>query len=44
MKNLTLQLNVKNLANTSYYLGATSYWNVYPGAPQTFLASLRLEY
>ena len=44
VKNLTLQLNVKNLANTSYYLGATSYWNVYPGAPRTFLASLRLEY
>jgi iron complex outermembrane receptor protein len=43
-KNVTLQLNVKNLANTTYYTNALDRFSIYPGAPRTFLGSLRVEF
>ncbi len=44
VKNLTFQLNVKNLANTTYYQNSSTYYNIFPGAPRTFLASVRAEF
>jgi iron complex outermembrane receptor protein len=44
VKNLTAQLNVKNLFNTTYYQSSSTYLNIYPGAPRTFLVSLRAEF
>lgn len=41
---LTLQVNVKNLLGTTYYDGSTTRFNVAPGAPRSFLASLRMEF
>lgn len=43
-KNLTAQLNIKNLLNTTYYTNAADRFSIYPGAPRTFLASLRAEF
>ena len=42
-KNVTLQLNVKNLLNTTYYQNSSSRFNIFPGAPRTILASIRAE-
>jgi iron complex outermembrane receptor protein len=44
VKNLTVQLNVKNLANTTYYQNSSTYYNIFPGAPRTVFASIRVEY
>ncbi|ATQ66907.1 MULTISPECIES: TonB-dependent siderophore receptor [Methylosinus] len=42
---LTLQLNVKNLLDSKYYEGSTyGRYVVYPGAPRTFLVSVRAEF
>jgi iron complex outermembrane receptor protein len=44
VKNATVQLNVKNLFNTIYYTASADRFSIYPGAPRTFLASLRAEF
>lgn len=44
VKNLTAQLNVKNLLNTTYYTSAASRTSIYPGEPRTILVSLRAEF
>jgi iron complex outermembrane recepter protein len=44
VKNLTAQLNVKNLFNRTYYLSANDRFSIFPGAPRSFLASLRAEF
>ena len=44
VKNLTAQLNVKNLFNTPYYQSSSTNLNIFPGAPRTFLVSLRAEF
>lgn len=44
VKNLTFQLNVKNLANTTYYAHALDRFSIFPGAPRTFIASIRAEF
>jgi iron complex outermembrane receptor protein len=41
---VTAQINVKNLFNTTYYEGAYYRTIINPGAPRSFLASLRLEF
>jgi iron complex outermembrane receptor protein len=43
-KNLTAQLNVRNLFNTVYYQSSSTNLNIFPGAPRTVLASLRAEW
>ncbi|MBG0812444.1 TonB-dependent siderophore receptor [Methylosinus sp. H3A] len=43
-KKATAQLNVRNLLDTTYYSTATSRTAIYPGAPRTFMGSLRLEF
>jgi iron complex outermembrane receptor protein len=42
--NLTFQINVKNLAGTTYYEGSFDRFSIVPGAPRAFLASLRAEF
>ncbi|HTV32635.1 MAG TPA: TonB-dependent receptor [Methylocella sp.] len=44
IKNLTAQLNIKNLFNTAYYQSSSTNLNIFPGAPRTFLVSLRAEF
>jgi iron complex outermembrane receptor protein len=44
VKNMTLQFNVKNLLDTTYYQNSSSRLNIFPGAPRTFLASIRAEF
>ena len=44
MKNATVQLNVKNLLNTTYYISSYDRYSIQPGAPRTFLVSLRAEF
>ena len=44
VKNATVQLNVKNLFNTIYYTNSLDRFSIYPGAPRTFLVSLRAEF
>jgi len=44
VKNMTLQLNVKNLFDTVYYQNSSSRLNIFPGPPRTFLASVRAEF
>jgi len=44
IKKLTAQLNVKNLFNVQYYQNSSTNVNIFPGAPRTFLASLRAEF
>lgn len=44
VKNLTAQLNVKNLFDTTYYLNSFDRFSIAPGAPRTFLASIRAEF
>lgn len=41
---ITAQLNVKNLLDTTYYLAATSRYQITPGTPRTILGSLRFEF
>jgi iron complex outermembrane recepter protein len=43
-KKLTFQLNVKNLFNVQYYQNSSTNLNIFPGAPRTFVASLRAEF
>ncbi|MBM3553889.1 MAG: TonB-dependent receptor, partial [Alphaproteobacteria bacterium] len=42
--NLTLQVNVKNLLGSTYYEGSSTRFNIAPGAPRTFIASVRAEF
>ncbi len=42
-KRVTLQLNVKNVFDTVYYQNSSSRLSIFPGAPRTFLASIRAE-
>jgi iron complex outermembrane receptor protein len=44
VKNLTFQLNVRNLLDTTYYLNSFDRFSIAPGAPRTFLASVRAEF
>lgn len=44
MKNLTAQLNIKNLFDTTYYKNSLDRFSIYPGTPRTFLVSLRAEF
>jgi iron complex outermembrane receptor protein len=44
LKNLTAQLNVRNLLDTTYYTNSFDRFSIYPGAPRTFLASVRAEF
>ena len=44
IKNMTLQLNVKNLLDTTYYQNSSSRLNIFPGAPRTVLVSARAEF
>jgi iron complex outermembrane recepter protein len=44
VKNLSLQLNVRNLLDEVYYTGANSRTQIMPGAPRTFLFSMRAEF
>ncbi len=41
---LTAQLNIRNLFDTTYYDGTLSRFTIMPGAPRTFLASVRMEF
>jgi len=43
-KNLTLQFNVKNLFNATYYTNSIDRTSITPGAPRTFIASVRAEF
>jgi iron complex outermembrane receptor protein len=43
-KNLALQLNIRNLTDETYYTGANNRFSIIPGAPRTFLVSLRAEF
>ncbi|WP_283469839.1 TonB-dependent siderophore receptor [Methylosinus trichosporium] len=43
-KNVTVQLNVKNLFDSVYYVNSQSRGIIMPGAPRTFLASIRAEF
>ncbi len=44
VKNLTAQLNVNNVFNTIYYTNSADRFSIFPGAPRTFLVSLRAEF
>lgn len=41
---LTAQLNIENLADEKYFLGAQNRSSILPGAPRSFFGSLRLEF
>ncbi len=41
---ITAQLNAKNLTDTRYFSSAANRTTIIPGAPQTFIGSLRLEF
>ncbi len=41
---LTAQLNVHNVSNELYYASAAGAWYILPGAPRTFMGSLRIDY
>ncbi|MBY6239892.1 TonB-dependent receptor [Methylosinus sp. Sm6] len=43
-KNVTVQLNVKNLFDSVYYVNSQSRGIIMPGTPRTFLASIRAEF
>jgi iron complex outermembrane receptor protein len=43
-KAATIQLNVKNLLDTTYYRNSYDRFSIAPGAPRTFLLSLRAEF
>ncbi|WP_036287994.1 TonB-dependent siderophore receptor [Methylosinus sp. PW1] len=42
--NMTFQVNVRNLAGTTYYESSNDRFSIAPGAPRSFLASLRAEF
>lgn len=42
--NITAQLNVDNLLDKRYFAGTNSVYFITPGAPRTFLGSLRIEF
>lgn len=44
VKNLTAQLNVRNLFGATFYQASRDRFDITPGAPRTFLASLRAEF
>jgi iron complex outermembrane receptor protein len=44
VKNLSFQLNVRNLLDETYYTGANSRTQIMPGAPRTFIFSMRAEF
>ncbi|MBY6241493.1 TonB-dependent receptor [Methylosinus sp. Sm6] len=44
VKNVTAQLNVRNLLDSTYYVNSADRSTIMPGTPRTFLASLRLEF
>jgi iron complex outermembrane recepter protein len=41
---LTAQINVENLLDKEYFKNVVSSSEIHPGAPRTFLGSLRIEY
>jgi iron complex outermembrane receptor protein len=41
---ITVQINIKNLAGTTYYESSADRFSIVPGAPRAFLASLRAEF
>jgi hypothetical protein len=41
---LTAQLNVENLLDKEYFLSSRTRSDVLPGAPRTFLGSIRIEF
>src|SRR5262249_47536792 len=41
---LTAQLNIENLSDEEYFLGAQNRSSILPGAPRSYLGSLRLEF
>lgn len=41
---LTFQINVRNLFGATYYESSSTRFNIVPGAPRSFLASLRAEF
>lgn len=43
IKTMTLQLNVKNVFGTNYYESSSNRLIIFPGAPRTFLGSIRAE-
>jgi iron complex outermembrane receptor protein len=43
-KNVTVQLNVKNLFDSVYYVNSQNAGIIMPAAPRTFLASIRAEF
>ncbi|MGD9656430.1 MAG: TonB-dependent siderophore receptor [Methylocystis sp.] len=44
VKLFTAQVNVNNILNTTHYLAANSRFSIIPGAPRSFLVSLRAEF
>ncbi len=44
VKNPSFQLNVRNLLDETYYTGATCRNAIIPGAPRTFISSMRAEF
>lgn len=42
--NMTFQVNVRNLFGTTYYESSIDRFSIVPGAPRSFLASLRAEF
>lgn len=41
---ITFQVNIRNLLGTTYFEGASTRFNAVPGAPRSFLASIRAEF
>lgn len=41
---LTAQLNVHNVSSELYYASAAGAWYILPGAPRTYMGSLRIDY
>lgn len=44
VQNLTAQLNVRNLLGTTYYLSSSNRFDITPGEPRAFVASIRAEF
>jgi hypothetical protein len=42
--NATVQLNINNLFNTTYYRNSSTNLSIFPGQPRTFLDSMRAEF
>jgi iron complex outermembrane recepter protein len=42
-KRVTLQFNVKNVFDTVYYQNSSTRLSIFPGAPRTFIGSIRAE-